>query len=113
MGAAIWASFIIDYIFALVFGIVFQYLNIRPMRPDLTAGQAWMNAAKADVLSLTSFQVGMYGWIVIIHFLTTVPLAANTAVFWFMMQIGLTIGLFTAYPVNYLLIKLGVKTPCA
>lgn len=112
-GAAIWASFIIDYIFALVIGIIFQYLNIRPMRPDLTAKQAWMNAAKADVVSLTSFQIGMYGWIAIIHFLTTIPLAANTAIFWFMMQIGLMIGLLTTYPVNYVLIRLGIKTPCA
>ncbi len=112
-GATIWASFIIDYIVALIFGVIFQYLNIRPMRPDLSTGQAWLNAIKADVVSLTSFQIGMYGWIAIVHFLTSIPLAANTFTFWFIMQIGLTIGLLTTYPVNYLLIKLGIKTPCA
>ncbi|PHQ80632.1 MAG: hypothetical protein COB66_04380 [Coxiella sp. (in: Bacteria)] len=112
-GAAIWASFIIDYIFALIFGVVFQYLNIRPMRPELTRGQAWANAIKADVVSLTSFQLGMYGWIAIVHFVFQMPLAANTFTFWFMMQIGLTIGLLTTYPVNYILIKTGIKVPCA
>lgn len=112
-GAAIWASFILDYIAALLIGVIFQYLNIKPMRPDLSTLQVWKNAIHADVWSLTSFQIGMYGWIAIVHFLIHIPLAANTFTFWFMMQIGLTIGLLTTFPVNYVLIKLGIKTPCA
>lgn len=111
-GLRLYAAFIIDYILALIFGIVFQYLNIHPMRPDLTKAQAWWNAVKADVSSLTTFQIGMYGWISLIHFCTNIPLDANTFTFWFMMQIGLTVGLLTAFPMNYILIKYGVKTPC-
>jgi hypothetical protein len=111
-GLRIYAAFIIDYIFALVFGVVFQYLNIRPMQPELTRGQAWMNAIKADVASLTTFQIGMYGWIAIMKFCTNIPMDANTFTFWFMMQIGLTIGLLTTFPMNYILIKYGIKKPC-
>lgn len=112
-GAAIWASFFIDYAFALVFGLAFQYYNIKPMRPDLSAGAALWAAIKADVWSLTSFQVGMYGWMLAFYYMFDGKLDASSVIFWFMMQIGLTIGLFTTYPVNWLLIKWGVKVPCA
>lgn len=111
-GAAIWASFIIDYIFALIFGLAFQYYNIKPMRPELSTGQALWEAFKADILSLTSFQIGMYAWLYIVFVIFHGQLNAGHPIYWFMMQIGLTIGLLTTYPVNWLLIKTGVKVPC-
>ena len=83
------------------------------MRPDLSAGAALWAAIKADVWSLTSFQVGMYGWMLAFYYMFDGKLDASSVIFWFMMQIGLTIGLFTTYPVNWLLIKWGVKVPCA
>lgn len=52
---------LIDYSFALLFGVVFQYLSIAPMSGQW--GPATLiRALKADVLSLTSFEIGLFGW---------------------------------------------------
>ncbi len=104
---------ILDYIFAYVFGIVFQYYSIKPMR-DLSVGQGIVQAIKADTLSLTSWQLGMYGFMAIAHFwifgsLLGAELEVNSFEFWFMMQIAMIFGFMTAYPVNWWLIKSGVK----
>lgn len=112
-GHTIWASYFIDYGLALVFGFVFQYFNIAPMHPDLSAWEATKLSIKADVLSLTTFQIGMYAWLLAVHFIFKGQLNASSPLYWFMMQIGLTIGLITTYPVNYWLIKTKVKMPCS
>ena len=38
-------------------------------------------------------------------------LATDTVEFWFMMQIAMHFGFMTSYPVNWWLIKRGVKEP--
>lgn len=54
----IFAKWVVDYIFAYAFGIVFQYFTIAPMR-GLSLGQGLLAAIKADTLSLTAWQIGM------------------------------------------------------
>lgn len=112
LGHTIWASYFIDYGFALLFGFAFQYFNIAPMKPELSAWEASKLSVKADVLSLTTFQIGMYAWLLAVHFIFKGSLNASTPLYWFMMQIGLTIGLITTYPVNYWLLKSKIKMPC-
>jgi hypothetical protein len=107
---AIW---IVDYLFAYAFGIVFQYFTIAPMR-GLSFGQGIIAAIKADTLSLTAWQVGMYGFMAIAYFLIFrdgfgVTLETDTVEFWFMMQIAMICGFLTAYPVNWWLIRSGLK----
>ena len=49
-----------------------------------------------------------------VHATRTLPgekLHPDTATFWFLMQIGMVLGFFTAYPVNWWLIKRGIKEP--
>lgn len=109
----IYATWILDFILAFGFGVVFQYFTIKPMR-DLTVGQGIVQAIKADALSLISWQVGMYGFMAIAHFLIFqdllgVELSVASVEFWFMMQIAMWCGFATAYPVNMGLIKSGVK----
>ncbi|MFD0642242.1 MULTISPECIES: DUF4396 domain-containing protein [unclassified Bradyrhizobium] len=61
---AIW---IVDYIFAFVLGVAFQYFTIQPTR-QLSPGEGIRHALKADALSLTAWQVGMYGFMAIAQF---------------------------------------------
>ena len=81
------------------------------MQPKMKSGEAVKKAAKADVLSLTSWQIGMYGWSAIMGFaiLKGDFYAANSWSFWFSMQIAMLFGFVTAYPMNILLIKWGLK----
>ncbi|MEO1059320.1 MAG: DUF4396 domain-containing protein [Actinomycetota bacterium] len=109
-GATIWASYVLDFTFALLFGIAFQFFAIRAMSSDPTR-VLLRRAAKADFWSLTAFEVGLFTWMGLMFFVffTDPHLEANSAVFWFLMQIGMAIGLATSYPMNRLLIARGVK----
>ncbi len=109
-GAAIWASFLLDFGFALALGIVFQFAAIRAMSSEPTA-VLLRRAAKADIWSLTAFEVGLFGWMALMWwvFFPDPHLTPASTTFWFLMQVGMTIGLLTSYPMNMLLIARGVK----
>lgn len=108
-GQKIFGGWVVDYVWAYLFGIIFQYFSIKPMK-GLSTGQGIWAAIKVDTLSLTAWQIGMYGWMAIATFLIFGhELDKTSAVFWFMMQIGMLCGFGTAYPVNWWLIKSGVK----
>ncbi len=112
-GDKIFAVWIVDYLFAYAFGIVFQYFTIAPMR-DLSIGRGIVAAIKADTLSLTAWQVGMYGFMAFAYFvifqtLIGTKLETDTVEFWFMMQIAMFFGFLTSYPVNWWLIRHGLK----
>lgn len=104
---------ILDFIFAFVLGVIFQYFAIVPMR-KLSPGQGLIAALKADTLSLSAWQVGMYGAMAILQLLVF-PAAfglraeVNTWEFWFAMQIAMICGFITSYPVNWFLIRTGIK----
>lgn len=108
-GHKIFAAWVIDFILAFLFGIAFQYFTLKPMR-DIGAREALIEALKADTLSLSAWQLGMYGWMAIVTFtILGHELDKTGPVFWFMMQIAMLAGFLTAYPVNWWLLKAGIK----
>ena len=71
-------------------------------------------ALKADALSLTSWQVGMYGFMAFAQFWwferwVGHHAEVDTAEFWFAMQIAMIAGFLTAYPVNWRLFRSDIK----
>jgi len=109
LGHEIFAAWVVDYIFAFTIGIAFQYFSIKPMR-NLSPKDGLVAALKADSLSLTAWQVGMYGWMAIAVFLVFGhPLEKTDPVFWLMMQVAMLAGFLTSYPVNRWLIRGGIK----
>jgi hypothetical protein len=54
------AVWILDFVLAFVFGIAFQYFTIKPMR-NLSVRDGLVEALKADTLTVTGWQIGMYG----------------------------------------------------
>lgn len=108
-GKKIFAAWTVDYVLAFLFGIAFQYFTIKPMR-NLSVRQGLISAVKADTLSLTAWQVGMYGWMALVTFvLFSRELPKTDPLFWFMMQIAMLAGFLTSYPVNWWLIRKGIK----
>lgn len=101
---------VLDFMFAYVHGIAFQYFTIAPMR-GLSFGKGLIAAAKADTMSIVLFEIGMFGWMAIMYFLLfpSPHLDPGMAVFWFMMQIAMIAGFFTAIPANAWLIRKGWK----
>ncbi|MFP3547312.1 DUF4396 domain-containing protein [Rhizobium sp. SIMBA_035] len=107
------AVWILDFIFAFVIGIIFQYFAIAPMR-GLSPKEGLKAAVKADTFSLLSWQVGMYGAMALLQ-LWIFPAAFGVKAevksweFWFAMQIAMICGFVTSYPVNWYLLSSGIK----
>jgi hypothetical protein len=112
-GVTLAAEYVGDYLFALAFGIVFQYFAIARMR-GLGLKDGLIAAAKADFISLTAFEIGLFGWMAIMAFvLFPAPhhLMPSSAGYWFLMQIGMIIGFATSWPANVWLVNRGIKVP--
>lgn len=109
-GSLILGSAVTDYILALSIGIYFQYAAIRSMY-TISKGKAFAKAIKADVLSLTAWQIGMYGFMAVVLFwiFPDRDLSKTSWLFWFMMQLAMLSGFLISFPANILLIKFGVK----
>jgi hypothetical protein len=107
-GSVMAAEFVGDYILAYALGIVFQYFAIAPMRGLAFWPGIWA-AVKADTLSLTAFEIGLFGWMAISQLVLFPGLMPNEPAYWFTMQIGMILGLITSLPVNVWLIHVGIK----
>ena len=106
------AMFVADFTLAWSLGIAFQYFSIVPMRDDLGRLEGIWAAVKADTLSIVAFQVGLFGFMALYHLvLWQPPLTVASPVYWMMMQVGMVVGFFTAWPVNAWLIRRGIKEP--
>jgi hypothetical protein len=112
-GRVLSAEYIGDYVLALALGIVFQYFAIAPMR-GLGLRDGLKAAAKADFISLTFFELGLFGWMALMAFVffpAPHHLMPNSAAYWFLMQIGMMIGFATSWPANVWLVGRGIKMP--
>jgi hypothetical protein len=109
-GMTLAAEYIGDYALAVLLGIGFQYFAIAPMR-GLGVRDGLVQAAKADVLSLSAFEIGLFGWMALTYFVffPGPHLHPDNPVYWLLMQIGMIAGFATAWPVNVWLIRRGIK----
>lgn len=109
-GLSLWPEYIADYVLAFILGIAFQYFTIAPLR-GLGVREGLIAALKADTLTLTAFELGLFGWMAIVQFVffPIGRLHPDTPVYWFLMQIGMMLGFLTSYPVNVWLLKAGIK----
>lgn len=107
-GSAVFGEWALEYILALILGVVFQYAGLASAVSQRGL-PLWWRAFKVDVLSLTAWQTGMYGWMAVVMFVLLGMVSPAEPVFWLMMQIGMFAGFITAYPMNWLLMRLGIK----
>jgi Domain of unknown function (DUF4396) len=110
LGLALPAEYVVDFTLAFLIGIAFQYLSIAPMR-GLGLADGIKAALKADTLSLIAFEIGLFGWMAVMQLVlfSDPHLRPDHAAYWLLMQVGMTLGFVTAYPVNVWLIRRGIK----
>jgi hypothetical protein len=108
LGSKLLASYLWDFLLAYLLGIVFQYFAIAPMR-NISGWPAIWAAIKADTVSLVAFEIGLFAFMFWMSKHFHPSLEANQPEYWFLMQIGMIIGFFTAYPANWWLIRSGLK----
>lgn len=94
----------------MAFGVAFQFAAIKAMSHG-SFGSTLARAAKADVWSLSAFEIGLFAWMALMFwvFYPGPHLLPDHASYWFLMQIGMAVGLATSYPMNVLLIRRGIK----
>lgn len=110
LGHKVFGNWIVDYVFALIFGVIFQYAAKVAMSDD-PKPTIWWQAFKTDFWSLTFWQIGMYGWMAISIFVLfdASRMQPDHWAFWLMMQVAMVAGFITAYPINWVLISKGIK----
>lgn len=107
LGSALAARLTLSFVLAYAAGIAFQFFAIAPMRGlSLRAGLA--AAVKADTFSLIAYEIGMFAWMIYRAY-GWPDMEPTDWSYWLMMQIAMVLGFATTYPVNWLLIRLGVK----
>ncbi len=107
-GSKLGTKYLVGFILAYVFGIFFQYFSIAPMR-GLGLRDGIGAAIKADALSLAAYEVGMFAWMAVVQEWLVPGLEPTSWAFWVMMQVAMMLGLATTYPVNWWLIRRGIK----
>lgn len=81
------------WVMILVIGALAMLLLFVYERGTLPLGAA----ATAAVVTVLAFDVGMGGWMLLLHVNEFMPPATEGS-FWFLMQVGIILGLATGYP---------------
>ena len=94
-GVDLWVMIIVIGAIAIALLLGYELLAGRARgtgrRPPLA------RAAGAAVLTVLAFDIGMGGWMVALHYNELMPPATEGS-FWFLMQLGVLLGLVTGYP---------------
>lgn len=93
-GNAMWVMILV--IVALSIGLLYAYE--RSTGTGRAGGVPVATAIGVAVLTVVVFDVGMVGWMLLLHFNGFMP-PATDASFWLLMQVGTVLGLATSYPV--------------
>jgi hypothetical protein len=108
-GGAGWPEYVADYVAALAIGVLFRY-SADSRRGGSRAWAAIRIVIKADLLTVSAFELALLVWLVLMDDLVfPAVLRPNSPVFWFILQIGLIIGFFAAWPASSWLIRRGIK----
>ncbi|WP_170286205.1 DUF4396 domain-containing protein [Nocardioides rubriscoriae] len=93
-GMAMWPMIFVIAVLVTVMLFVHERLAGRSAgRTRLTAGAAVF----AAVATVAAFDIGMVGWMLLLYVNDAMP-EVSDATFWFLMQVGVLVGLATGYP---------------
>ncbi len=95
-GINLWVMILTIAVMASAFLFIYERTAIGSTHPN-RAGSSVAAAAGAAILTVLAFDIGMGGWMLLLHFNEYMP-AATEGSFWFLMQIGIVLGLATGYP---------------
>ncbi|WP_368666293.1 DUF4396 domain-containing protein [Micromonospora sicca] len=109
-GSTLWPEVVGDYVGAVAIGVAFRY-SAEAHTGGRRAWAAMRKFFRSDLLTVSVFELGLLGWLALMHFLVFhEALRPGSPVFWLIIQVGLIIGFFAAWPPTSLLIRRGVKT---
>ncbi|MEJ7632203.1 MAG: DUF4396 domain-containing protein [Rubrobacteraceae bacterium] len=108
-GEALWAMILLIAVIATVLLFAFEYFFSTVPTRGLPRGKGLKVALLIALATVLAFDVGMGGWMLVLHFLFFMPPLTDVT-FLFLMQVGLILGFLTGYPAVLWLVQRGVKT---
>ena len=107
-GTNLWVMIIFIALLAIALLFIFEYFFASSAK-HASAGRKAGAALLTATITVLAFDIGMGGWMLLMHFGNFMPAPTDIS-FFFLMQIGLVLGLLTAYPVVRMLLQHRVKT---
>jgi len=102
-GLAMWPMILVIAVLVFVILVVYERVASRAPRTGRTRNISIGSAIAAALITVAAFDIGMVGWMLLLHFNDLMPPVTDST-FWFLMQMGVIIGLLTGYPaVSWLL----------
>ncbi|MBA2546230.1 MAG: DUF4396 domain-containing protein [Solirubrobacterales bacterium] len=107
-GLDLWALILVIAVIAIALLFVFEYFFATVRERGLASGKGLGVALAIALVTVLAFDVGMGGWMILLHFSGLMPPPTEVA-FVFLMQIGLILGFMTGYPAVAWLVGRGTK----
>ncbi len=92
-GLAMWPMILVIAVLVIVMLTVYERVASRRHHRGISIGAAIV----AAVITVVAFDIGMVGWMLLLHYNNAMP-PVTESTFWFLMQIGVIVGLLTGYP---------------
>jgi hypothetical protein len=108
-GLDLFAMILAIAVIAVLLLFVFEYFFSTVPARGLSSGQGLGVALLIALVTVLAFDIGMGGWMLVLHFLLFMPPLTDVT-FLFLMQVGLILGFLTGYPAVLLLVRRGIKT---
>lgn len=96
-GMSMWPMILVIAVLAIAMLAVYERAASRAGRTPAHRGLTVGAALFAAVVTVVAFDIGMVGWMLLLHFNDMMP-AVTEGTFWFLMQVGVIVGLATGYP---------------
>ena len=96
-GMAMWPMILVIAVLAVAMVAAFVYLSGRNGQSARVRDVSVGTAVVAAVVTVAAFDVGMVGWMLLLSANSLMP-AVTEGTFWFLMQVGVVVGLATGYP---------------
>ena len=108
-GEALWVMILVIAVIATLLLFAFEYFFSTVPARGLPSGKGLGVALLIALVTVLAFDVGMGGWMLVMHFLLFMPPLTDVT-FLFLMQVGLILGFLTGYPAVLWLVRRGTKT---
>jgi hypothetical protein len=107
-GQSLWVMILVIAAIATLLLFAFEYFFSTVPARGLPAGEGLGVALLIALVTVLAFDVGMGGWMLVMHFLLFMPPLTDVT-FLFLMQVGLVLGFLTGYPAVLWLLRRGTK----
>lgn len=97
-GLDMWAMVAIITVLATIILVLFELAVVASPVGQKATARRLRTAATIALVTVVAFDVGMLGWMLVLHYSENMPMATDVR-FTFLMQIGLVLGTLTAAPI--------------